>query len=231
GRRILTTLASRFEPTKDSIVLTNSPSAPDRSHGGASGKLSVEETGTLPPARSPIPRSNPSEPPDIKQIGGSRLRAAVPGPHGPPFADVPGQIAPGNTGAVSVEDALDHLSGVGGRGGLVGLSALAGGRRRGPIGRQWAGGIETRFQGFRILPRHARGATTRMTTRTLSSSAPTRCHAQPVCRPAQSRHSSLSAHSSRPDPASSRRRRGCSLSHSWRRREPSPPSTSSAGPH
>ena len=72
---------------------------------------------------------NPSEPPDIKQIGGSRLRAAVPGPHGPPFADVPGQIAPGNTGAVSVEDALDHLSGVGERGGLVGLSALAGGRR------------------------------------------------------------------------------------------------------
>src|SRR5690625_1024072 len=45
GRRILTTLASRFEPTKDSIVLTNSPSAPDRSHGGASGKLGVEETG------------------------------------------------------------------------------------------------------------------------------------------------------------------------------------------
>ena len=116
GRRILTTLASRVEPTKDSIVLTNSPSkggAPDRSHGGASGKLSVEETGTLPPARSPIPRSNPSEPPDIKQIGGSGLRAAVPGPHGLPFADVPGQIAPGNTRAVSVEDALDHLSGVG----------------------------------------------------------------------------------------------------------------------
>src|SRR5699024_6581586 len=48
GRRILTTLASRVEPTKDSSVLTNSPSkggAPDRSHGGASGKLGVEETG------------------------------------------------------------------------------------------------------------------------------------------------------------------------------------------
>src|SRR5699024_9457032 len=50
-RRILTTLSSRFEPNKDSIVLTNSPSkggAPDRSHGGASGKLSVKETGERP---------------------------------------------------------------------------------------------------------------------------------------------------------------------------------------
>src|SRR5699024_4023536 len=48
GRRILTTLASRVEPTKDSIVLTNSTSkggAPNRSHRRASGNLGVEETG------------------------------------------------------------------------------------------------------------------------------------------------------------------------------------------
>lgn len=45
-------------------------------------------------------------------IGG---QAAMPGPHGLPLAEALGKVAPGDPGPVPVDDAFDHLPGVGER--------------------------------------------------------------------------------------------------------------------